>query len=133
MNSRRVSSFLKSCAGLLGLGLAIVAGPAAYAMTLVVQKGPVLLNQGDGYRSVTGSVDVAAGNAVVVQGGGAAELICSSDRRWTMDAGYYPVPEDCGAAPPQQIEGYIVGAGAVGGAIMAIEASRDQDKPASDE
>jgi hypothetical protein len=117
----------------MGLGLAMAAGPAAVAMTLVVQKGPVLLNQGDGYRPVTGTVDVAAGNSVVVQGGGAAELICSGDRRWKMDVGYYPVPEDCGAAPPQQIQGYIVGAGAVAGATMAIEASRDQDKPARDE
>jgi hypothetical protein len=71
---------------------------------------------------------------IVVAGGGAAELLCANSGRWTMDAGYYPVPDDCTSPPQQQVQGYVVGSGSISGAFAVIDAMRatkDDDQPAS--
>jgi hypothetical protein len=46
-------------------------------MTLVVQKGEVLVNRGEGFRPITGSLEIEQGSTVVVQEGAAAEFVCS--------------------------------------------------------
>jgi hypothetical protein len=116
---------------------AAVASVPAAAMTLVVQKGEVLVNRGDGFQPVTGSVEIEPGATVVVQEGGAAEFVCSESSRLAMVPGYHPVPADCGPSQAQAFEldtaGYLlIGAGVMGGAIAIIAATdNNDDKSAS--
>jgi hypothetical protein len=123
---------------LAAAGFAAVASASAEAMTLVVQKGEVLVNRGDGFQPVTGSVEIEPGATVVVQEGAAAEFVCSEASRLAMVPGYHPVPADCGSAPQGQAfeldtAGYLlIGAGVLGGAIAIIEGtSNDDDKSVS--
>ena len=121
---------------LAAAGFAAVASAPAEAMTLVVQKGEVLVNRGDGFRPVTGSMEIEPGSAVVVQGGAAAEFVCSESIRFAMAPGYHPVPVDCARPQEQAFEidtaGYLlIGAGVLGGAIAILEATSDDDKSAS--
>ena len=68
------------------VGIAAVASAPVEAMTLVVQKGEVLVNRGDGFRPITGSLEIEQGGTVVVQEGAAAEFVCAdlSRRRWAL-------------------------------------------------
>ena len=102
-------------------------------MVLVVQKGEVLVNRGEGFKSVTGSVEIEPGSTVVVQEGAAAEFVCSELSRLAIVPGYHPVPAYCGSAPQGQAfeldtAGYLlIGAGVLGGAIAIIEGTDDDD------
>ena len=122
---------------LAAAGFAAIASAPAQAMTLIVQKGEVLVNRGDGFQAVTGSVEIEPGATVVVQEGGAAEFVCSDSSRLAMVPGYHPVPADCAPSQAQAFEldtaGYLlIGAGVLGGAIAIIEGTgNDSDRPAS--
>ena len=121
---------------LAAAGFAVASAPAG-AMTLIVQKGEVLVSRGDGFQAVTGSVEIEPGATVVVQEGAAAEFVCSESSRMAVAPGYHPVPGDCAPSQPQAFEldtaGYLlIGAGVLGGAIAIIEGtSGDSDRPAS--
>ena len=75
---------------LAAAGFAAIASAPAQAMTLIVQKGEVLVNRGDGFQAVTGSVAIEPGATVVVQEGAAAEFVCSESSRMAMVPGYPP-------------------------------------------
>jgi hypothetical protein len=122
--------------GLIAATMALFASVPAEAMTLVVQKGEVLVNRGGGFEPVSGSVEIEPGQTVVVQEGGAAEFVCSESSRLGIAPGYHPVPADCGLQQAQAFElgagGYLlIGAGVIGAAVAIYEASNDSDNPAS--
>jgi hypothetical protein len=124
--------------GLIAATMALFVSVPAEAMTLVVQKGEVLVNRGGGFEPVSGSVEIEPGSTVVVQEGGAAEFVCSESSRLGLVPGYHPVPADCGPQQAQAFElgagGYLlIGAGVIGAAIAVYEASNDVDEPASSE
>lgn len=116
---------------------AALAVPSAEAMIVVVQKGEVLVNRGDGFQAVMGSVEIAPGSTVVVQEGAAAEFVCSDSSRLAILPGYHPVPTDCATAAqaaPFELDtaGYLlIGAGVLGGAIAIIESTGGDDMAAS--
>jgi hypothetical protein len=112
----------------------------AHAKTLVTIKPGVLLSQGAGYAAVTGTTPVAAGDTILVNKGGAAEIQCGPGQSLTLSQpGYYKVPADCGPASAQDfVSGFeglgaagplLLGAAVLGGAIAILEGS--EDSPAS--
>jgi hypothetical protein len=50
----------------------------AFAATVQVLQGQVLINQGQGYRMVQGSTEASPGDTVVVNPGGAAQIVYSN-------------------------------------------------------
>jgi hypothetical protein len=127
------------CGLLLAIAsIAAVASAPVEAMTLIVQNGEVLVNRGDGFRPITGSLEIEQGGTVVVQQGAAAEFVCADMSRRVLGPGYHQVPANCGpAAQAQAFEldtaGYLlIGAGVLGGAIAILEGtSSDSNRPAS--
>lgn len=120
-----------------------IASIAAEAMTLLVRQSGVLVNNGNGFRPVSGSTSVAPGASVLVNSGGAAELKCSNGvNLFYTEPGYYSVPIDCtggqSQTPSFTIEAlgdagpFLVSGAVIGGAIAIIKATGSDDQPASD-
>jgi hypothetical protein len=112
----------------------------AHAKTLVTIKPGVLLSQGEGYVTVTGTTQVSPGDTILVNKGGAAEIQCAPGQILMLsEPGYYKVPIDCGPASAQDLFAGFEGLGAIGplllggavlgGAIAILEGSKDS--PAS--
>jgi len=129
---------------ILSLAVFFGTGFAAEATTLVVTKSEVLVSRGEGYQPAAGSVAVAPGDSVLVNAGGAAEIICADGGRLVLrEPGYYAVPSDCAGAQAQLQDvttGFeslgamgplLLGGAVLGGAIALIEASGSDDRPAS--
>ena len=124
---------------LLVAGIAPLTSTSSEAMPLVVQKGDVMVNRGNGFQVVTGSVEVEPGSTVVVQEGGAAEFVCSESSRMAVGPGYHPVPIECATVPQEQAQAFeldtagylLIGAGVLGGAVTIIEGTKDSDNSAS--
>jgi hypothetical protein len=65
---------MKCVAAVSAFWLALWAGPCAFATTVTAEQGQVLLNTGQGYRLVQGSINVNPGDMIVVNPGGMARI-----------------------------------------------------------
>src|SRR6476646_2216804 len=61
--------------GATAIFLSIAPGSQALAATVNSMSGQVLLNRGDGYKVVAGSAQGAAGDTVVANPGGSAQIV----------------------------------------------------------
>jgi hypothetical protein len=65
---------MKCVAAVSAFWLGLGASPCAFAATVTVEQGQVLLNTGQGYRLVQGSTNVNPGDMIVVNPGGMARI-----------------------------------------------------------
>jgi hypothetical protein len=65
---------MKRVAAVSVFWLGLWASPCAFAATVTVEQGQVLLNTGQGYRLVQGSTNVNPGDMIVVNPGGMARI-----------------------------------------------------------
>jgi hypothetical protein len=111
----------------------------SFAATVNPIDGQVLVNQGVGYRRVTGSTEASPGSTVVVNPGGSAQIVYPDGCVVEVQPGAVVTIQEvspCSTAPQQQ-PGFglntttlAIGAVAVGGGIAAIILSQ-KDKSAS--
>jgi hypothetical protein len=57
---------------------ALSLGTSAFAATVTVTQGQVLVNRGQGYQAVVGSTEIGAGATVVANPGAVAQVVYSS-------------------------------------------------------
>lgn len=131
---------------LAALGAAILAWAAvatAHAATLASIQGEVLVNQGGGYRFVSGTLELKPGDMVIANTGGAAQLSYGDGCTVVVEAGAVvtvaeqpPCLTTQATTPttPMLTPGTLaVGAVVIGGAVgaAALLSSNSKDKPAS--
>lgn len=128
-------------------GLALLFCGAAHAATLTPIAGDVLLNQGAGYKPVAGPVEVKAGDSILVNPDGSAQLTYDACATYEIKPGdvVYVAERDAincaagadgagglGAAGGLGVNGLVVGglAVAVGVGVVA-GVSSGSDSPTS--
>lgn len=127
---------------LSGLALMAVAASAS-AATLTPVAGSTLLNQGAGYKPVSGSVEVKPGDSILVNPGGGAQLAYGACATFEIKPGDVVTVADEASIPCTGAGAAAVGAGLgtstliIGGAAVAVGVgvvagvSSSSDKPAS--
>jgi hypothetical protein len=126
--------------GIAAAGLLSLAG-AAHAATLTSMQGQVLLNQGGGYKPVSGSVEVKAGDSILVNPDGLAQLaygdcatyeIKPGDVVYVAEQSTIPCAAGVNAAGGIGANGLLIGGLAVAvGVGVIVGVSSGDDSPSS--
>jgi hypothetical protein len=118
----------------------------AFAITVQVLQGQVLINRGQGYRMIDGTTEADPGNTVVVNPGGAAQIVypngCTMKvmpQSVTSVSAQPPCPAQQPSSPEPTgdepaISGttmIVAGAVVVGGGVAAAILLLQKNKPAS--
>lgn len=122
--------------------LACLVGTAAKAATLEAIQGQVMVNKGNGYRFVSGTVELNPGDMVIANSGGGAQLIYGDGCNVPVQAGAAVTVGDqspCAAqggsnggpalGPGTLALGAVVVGGGIGAAVLL--SGQNGDKPVS--
>jgi hypothetical protein len=135
-----MSKFFAILRSFVALSLAAtVTAATASAATLSAVQGRVQVNNGAGFKTVDGPVELQPGDQVMVQDGGTAQVSFGPNNVVTVTPGsVYSVPtvppgsglgNAAGLGNPTLLTGVVVAGGVIGG-VVAITSSSD-DKPSS--
>jgi hypothetical protein len=127
---------------LVSLIACLVLGAPAIAATLGSVQGQVMVNRGNGYQSVQGTVELNPGDVVVVNPGGSAQLSYADGCSVQVAVGsVVTVAEQSpcvtqttgpqGFAPPGGLGIFLLSTGVAAGAVVYLLSTNDKDKPAS--
>ena len=138
----RMSRTLVSLVACLAFGAPMI-GPA-FAATLGSVQGVVMVNRGNGYQTVQGTVQLNPGDVVVVNPGGSAQLSYADGCSVQVQVGAVVTvgeqspcatqttgPQGPGFAPPGGLGIFLLSVGVAGGAVAYLLSTNDKDKPAS--
>lgn len=132
--------FRSSLAAGLVLGVVLLMGGPATAATVDQVAGTVKINVGDGFKAITGPVQVTPGTAIMVEAGGSARILYANNCFVTVQPGTVitvvpddqcvPVTSGSSLGVGQIGIGAAIIAGGVGAAFLLGNKS-DHNKPAS--
>jgi len=124
---------------LLAFVCAAAFSTSSHAAVVNATQGQVLVNQGSGYQQVAGSIEASPGATVVVNPGGAAQIVYPDGCSVAVQPGsvYTIAPQSpCLAQNGQATTGMngttlALGAVVVGGGVAALLLLNNNDKAAS--
>ncbi len=118
----------------IALSMAVATGffcPAAFAATVQDISGPVLANEGVGFKRVAGTRPVAPGTRLIANPGGSATIVYDNGCIERVEPGVVVTVKPAGACEAPSATPYILGAVVVGAGVALAIGGKDDKKPAS--